>query len=95
MFGDMAPFGLVACGIIFGFTLGPIFNYAMIALAYGYILYSTSNTLQHYHSGQHVRPPWPCLPPRPCFSGIFCSYSCREISQVNDHLQSRWLEEGP
>ena len=34
--------------------LGPIFTYAMIALACGYILYHTSNVLHHYRIGQHV-----------------------------------------
>ena len=40
--------------IIFGFDLGPIFIYAMIALGCGYILYDTSNVLHHYRIGQHV-----------------------------------------
>ena len=39
---------------MFGFALGPIFTYAMIALACGYILYYTSNVLHHYRIGQHV-----------------------------------------
>lgn len=54
MFGGLAAFGLIACAILFSFALGPIFTYAMIALACGYILYHTSNVLHHYHIGQHV-----------------------------------------
>jgi len=54
MFGGIAAIGLIVCGIVFGFALGPIFTYAMIALACGYILYSTSNVLHHYRIGQHV-----------------------------------------
>lgn len=40
--------------LLFQFNLGPIFIYAMIALACGYILYDTSNVLHHYRIGQHV-----------------------------------------
>jgi FtsH-binding integral membrane protein len=53
-FGCMAAFGLIIMAIVFGFHLGPIFIYAMIALACGYILYDTSNVLHHYRIGQHV-----------------------------------------
>ena len=54
MFGGFAAMGFIVCGIIFGFRLGPIFTYAMIAFACGYILYDTSNVLHHYRIGQHV-----------------------------------------
>lgn len=54
MFGGFAALGLIAVAILFGFSLGPIFTYAMIALACGYILYDTSNVLHHYRIGQHV-----------------------------------------
>ena len=54
LFGGFAALGLIVVGILFGFTLGPIFTYAMIALACGYILYHTSNVLHHYRIGQHV-----------------------------------------
>ena len=46
--------GFIVVGILFQFALGPIFTYAMIALACGYILYDTSNVLHHYRIGQHV-----------------------------------------
>lgn len=54
MFGGFAAFGLIFVAIVFQFALGPIFTYAMIALACGYILYHTSNVMLHYRIGQHV-----------------------------------------
>ncbi|MBN2293044.1 MAG: US12 family protein [Pirellulales bacterium] len=54
MFGGFAAMGLIVVAILTGFTLGPIFTVAMIALACGYILYDTSNVLHHYRIGQHV-----------------------------------------
>ncbi len=54
MFGMFAAMGFIVVGALFGFTLGPIFTYAMIALACGYILYYTSNVMLHYRIGQHV-----------------------------------------
>lgn len=54
IFGGIAAMGLIVCGMLFNFSLGPIFTYAMIALACGYILYDTSNVLHHYRIGQHV-----------------------------------------
>lgn len=54
VFGGLAAMGFIVVAIIFGFSLGPIFIYAMIALCCGYILYDTSNVLHHYRIGQHV-----------------------------------------
>jgi FtsH-binding integral membrane protein len=54
IFGGFAAMGLIVVAIVGGFDLGPIFIYAMIALACGYILYDTSNVLHHYRIGQHV-----------------------------------------
>ena len=54
MFGGFAAIGLIVCAVVFNFSLGPIFTYAMIAFACGYILYDTSNVLHHYRVGQHV-----------------------------------------
>jgi len=54
MFGGFAALGFIVIAAIFSFALGPIFIYAMIALACGYILYDTSNVLHHYRIGQHV-----------------------------------------
>jgi FtsH-binding integral membrane protein len=54
LFGGLAALGFIVVAILFNFALGPIFIYAMIALACGYILYDTSNVLYHYRIGQHV-----------------------------------------
>jgi FtsH-binding integral membrane protein len=54
IFGVLAAMGFIATAILFGFSLGPIFCYAMIALFCGYILHDTSNVLHHYRIGQHV-----------------------------------------
>jgi FtsH-binding integral membrane protein len=54
VFGGFAALGLIIVGALFQFSLGPVFTYAMIALACGYILYDTSNILHHYRIGQHV-----------------------------------------
>jgi FtsH-binding integral membrane protein len=54
VFGGLAAIALIVLAIFFHFALGPIFTYAMIALACGYILYDTSNVLHHYRIGQHV-----------------------------------------
>ena len=53
-FGSLAALGFIITAVVFGFALGPIFVYAMIALMCGYILYHTSNVLHHYRIGQHV-----------------------------------------
>ncbi len=54
MFAGLAAMGFIVFAIIFNFTLGPMFTYAMIAFACGHILYDTSNVLHHYRIGQHV-----------------------------------------
>jgi FtsH-binding integral membrane protein len=53
-FGGFAAMGFIVVALLFSFALGPIFIYAMIALACGYILYDTSNIMLHYRIGQHV-----------------------------------------
>jgi FtsH-binding integral membrane protein len=53
-FGGIAAIGLIVASIVFGFTLGLFFSYAMIAFACGYILYDTSNVMLHYRTSQHV-----------------------------------------
>jgi hypothetical protein len=54
LFAGFAATGLVLLSLLFGFTLGLGFSYAMIALACGYILYDTSNVMRHYRTNQHV-----------------------------------------
>ncbi len=46
--------GFIVCSMLFGFNLGTIFTVIMIAVAGGYVLYTTSNVLHHYRIGQHV-----------------------------------------
>ena len=46
--------GLIVASIIVGFELGLLFSGAMVLLACGAILYSTSNVLHHYHTEQYV-----------------------------------------
>jgi FtsH-binding integral membrane protein len=50
-FGAM---GLIVSSILFGFSLGILFTYAMIVFAAGYVLYDTSKVLHDYRIGQHV-----------------------------------------
>jgi FtsH-binding integral membrane protein len=54
MFCGLAAMGLVVASILFGFTLGIAFSYAMVALACGYILYNTSNIMLRYRTNQHA-----------------------------------------
>lgn len=54
MFGSFAALGLVVAAMLFGFSLGMMFSYAMVALACGYILYDTSNVMRAYRTSQHV-----------------------------------------
>ena len=46
--------GLIVCSIFFPITLGTWFSFFMVALACGFILYSTSNILHHYRTDEHV-----------------------------------------
>jgi hypothetical protein len=54
MLAGVSAFGLAVLSMLFGFTLGLFFSYAMVALACGYILFSTSNVMLHYRTNQHV-----------------------------------------
>jgi FtsH-binding integral membrane protein len=54
MFAGFAAMGLIVLSIVFGFSLGMFFSYAMVAFACGYILYDTSNVMLHYRTSQHV-----------------------------------------
>lgn len=49
-----AALSLIAMSLIFGFSLGLVFSFAMVLLAAGYILYQTSQVLAHYHPNQYV-----------------------------------------
>ena len=52
--GMLIALALVIAGWLFGFTLGLLFSFAMVALASGYILYDTSNIIHHYRTDQYV-----------------------------------------
>jgi FtsH-binding integral membrane protein len=54
MIGGFVALGFIASGIIFGFSLGNVFAFAMVAFAGGAILYETSNMLHRYNTNQHV-----------------------------------------
>jgi len=49
-----AALGLIVASILFGFTLGNIFAFAMVAFAGTAILYNTSNVLHRFNTNQHV-----------------------------------------
>ena len=52
--GSFLALGLIVCAVLFGFNLGLVFSFFMVALACGAILYDTSNVLHHYHPSQYV-----------------------------------------
>jgi uncharacterized protein len=52
--GSFAAFGVIIASMLFGFSLGLLFSAAMILLMAGYILYQTSQVMQHFRPTQHV-----------------------------------------
>lgn len=52
--GGFLALGFIVAAVLFGFSLGLIFSFAMVALVSGYILYYTSQILHHYRTDQHV-----------------------------------------
>jgi uncharacterized protein len=52
--GYFMALGIIGAGIVFGFSLGLWFSSAMVAIASGSILYTTSRILRQYQSRQHV-----------------------------------------
>lgn len=52
--GGFAALGVIIASILFGFSLGVVFAWIMVAFAGGAILYNTSNVLHVYRPGQHV-----------------------------------------
>jgi FtsH-binding integral membrane protein len=50
----LVALGVIVCGMIFGFNLGIWFSGAMILLAVGSILHSTSNVVHNYRTDEHV-----------------------------------------
>jgi FtsH-binding integral membrane protein len=54
MVGGFVALGFIASGLIFGFSLGSVFAFVMVAFAGAAILYDTSNILHRYRTDQHV-----------------------------------------
>jgi hypothetical protein len=52
--GSLIALGVIIAGIAFGFGLGLLFSFAMVALISGYILYDTSNVMLHYPTDMYV-----------------------------------------
>ena len=52
--GGFAALGFIVAGILFGFTLGNVFAFIMVAFAGTAILYNTSNVLHRFNTNQHV-----------------------------------------
>jgi FtsH-binding integral membrane protein len=52
--GSLAGLGLIVASVIFGFHLGIVFCFAMVALMSGYILYYTSQVMEHFDTTQYI-----------------------------------------
>lgn len=52
--GGFAALGFIVASAIFGFTLGNVFAFIMVAFAGTAILYETSNVLHRFNTRQHV-----------------------------------------
>lgn len=50
----LGALGFIIASMIFGFSLGLVFSFAMVALMCGYILYYTSAVMRHYGTEQYV-----------------------------------------
>ncbi|MGI8555106.1 MAG: Bax inhibitor-1/YccA family protein [Pyrinomonadaceae bacterium] len=54
MIGGFVALGAIAASLLFGFSLGTLFAFIMVAFAGGSILYQTSNLMNRYNTNQHV-----------------------------------------
>lgn len=52
--GGFAALGFIVASIIFGFSLGSVFAFIMVAFAGTAILYNTSNVMHTFNPNQHV-----------------------------------------
>src|SRR5215218_3682020 len=52
--GGFAALGFIAASLLFGFSLGSLFAFIMVAFAGTAILYETSNVLHRFNTNQHV-----------------------------------------
>lgn len=50
----MGALALIVISVFMGFSLGVWFSWLMVVVASGYILYYTSNVMQHYRTDQYV-----------------------------------------
>lgn len=54
MIGGFAAMGFIVASALFGFSIGNLFAFAMVAFAGTAILYETSNVLHRFNTNQHV-----------------------------------------
>ena len=54
MIGGFAALGFIVASALFGFSLGNVFAFVMVAFAGSSILYQTSNVLHRFRTDQHV-----------------------------------------
>lgn len=54
MIGGFVALGAIVASIAFGFSLGTLFAFIMVAFAGASILYETSNVMHRYNTNQHV-----------------------------------------
>jgi FtsH-binding integral membrane protein len=54
MIGGFVALGVIVASMIFGFNLGSVFAFIMVAFAGSAILYDTSNVMRRYHESQYV-----------------------------------------
>ena len=54
MIGGFAALGFIIASALFGFSLGTVFAFVMVAFAGTAILYETSNVLHRFNTNQHV-----------------------------------------
>jgi uncharacterized protein len=52
--GGFAALGFIVASLLFGFSLGTVFAFVMVAFAGTAILYETSNVLHRFNTNQHV-----------------------------------------
>lgn len=52
--GGFVALGFIAASLLFGFSLGTLFAFVMVAFAGAAILYDTSNVMHRYRTDQHV-----------------------------------------
>ncbi len=77
--GSIIALGFIVASVIFDFSLGMAFSWAMLALATGYILYDTSQIIRVYKQEQHI-----LASTRLLGSALFFFYYVLRIFSSND-----------